>query len=92
MGFRHFVLYSLLFGVFSPVCGQDKTDSFLVALLRSHGSPALLRVLDNPDSFRYQLIYTRIDRDKENGPHFQNLYYRVDGENAAGVFGIGENG
>jgi Beta-lactamase enzyme family len=85
MTFRRFVHYSMLFGlllglllgVSAPACGQDKTDSFLVALLRSHASPALLHVLDHPDSFRYQLIYTRIDRDKENGPHFQNLYYRV---------------
>lgn len=54
-----------------------KTDSFLVDLLRTHASPALLHVLDHPDSFRYQLIYTRIDRDKHNRPHFRNFYYRV---------------
>ena len=46
-------------------------------MLRSHASSALLHVLDNPDSFRYQLIYTRIDRDKDNKPHFHNYYYRV---------------
>ncbi|HET6253853.1 MAG TPA: serine hydrolase [Puia sp.] len=57
--------------------GQEKTDSFLVSLLRTHASPALLHVLDHPDSFRYQLIYTRIDRDKHNLPHFHNFYYRV---------------
>jgi hypothetical protein len=48
-----------------------------VTLLRSHASPALLHILDNPDSFRYQLIYTRIDRDKDNKPHFHSYYYRV---------------
>jgi len=56
---------------------HPQTDSFLVNLLRSKASPFLLRVLDKPDSFRYQLIYTRIDRDKQNRPHFHNYYYRV---------------
>ena len=74
---RCFVLYCLSLGIFFQAAGQEKTDSFLVALLRAHASPALLHVLDHPDSFRYQLIYTRIDRDKDNRPHFQNLYYRV---------------
>ena len=56
---------------------HPQTDTFLVNLLRSKASPFLLRVLDKPDSFRYQLIYTRIDRDKQNRPHFHNYYYRV---------------
>jgi len=84
MRLRRFVLYILLLDIFDPVAGQDKidssqgkTDSFLVTLLRSHASPALLHILDNPDSFRYQLIYTRIDRDKDNKPHFHNYNYRL---------------
>ena len=56
---------------------QERTDSFLVNLLRDQASPQLRKVLDHPDSFRYQLIYTRIDRDKRNRPHFSNYYYRV---------------
>ncbi|HXB91348.1 MAG TPA: serine hydrolase [Puia sp.] len=55
----------------------EKTDSFLVSLLRSQASPALRRILDRPDSFRFQVIYTRIDRDGHNQPHFNNYYYRV---------------
>ena len=57
---------------------REKTDPFLRDLLRGQASPALLHVLDHPDSFRYQLIYTRIDRDKDNRPHFHNYYFRVD--------------
>lgn len=57
---------------------QARTDSFLVRLLRSQASPALLRVLDKPDSFHYQLIYTRIDRDRHNRPHFTDFCYRLD--------------
>lgn len=83
MRLRRFVLYFSLLGIFNSVAGQEKiasqekTDSFLVSLLRSHADSALLHILDNPDSFRYQLIYTRIDRDKDNRPHFQDYYYRV---------------
>jgi hypothetical protein len=77
MTFRPFILSLFLFGIFNSASAQERTDSFLVSLLRSHASPALLHVLDHPDSFRYQLIYTRIDRDKKNRPHFHNFYYRV---------------
>ena len=55
----------------------EKNDPFLVELLRSKASPFLLRVLNKPDSFRYQLIYTRIDRDSRNRPHFHNYCLRV---------------
>lgn len=35
----------------------------------------------HPDSFRFQLIYTKIDRDKNNKPYFKNYYYNFDPEN-----------
>jgi Beta-lactamase enzyme family len=76
MNIRPFVLYGLLL-VCCRATAQEKTDDFLAGLLRKQASPALLMVLDHPDSFRYQLIYTRIDRDKDNRPHFHNYYYRV---------------
>jgi hypothetical protein len=75
---RRFVLYYLLFIAGPGVSAQPRTDSFLVRLLRDNASPALLRVLDKPDSFHYQLIYTRIDRDAHNRPHFTNFSYRLD--------------
>ena len=57
--------------------GGEKTDAFLRDLLYAKASPFLRRVLDKPDSFRYQLIYTRIDRDRHNRPRFHNYNYRV---------------
>ena len=60
-----------------PAAAQQQTDPFLDSLLRSQASPLLLRVLDHPDSFHYQLIYTRIDRDTHNRPHFHNYYLHV---------------
>jgi hypothetical protein len=83
MNIRRFVLYGLLLVCCRAVAqektddSREKTDHFLSDLLREQASPALLRVLDHPDSFRYQLIYTRIERDKDNRPHFRNYYYRV---------------
>src|ERR1700753_1346657 len=76
---RRSLLYCLFLTLFCPavVPAQGKTDKFLSGLLRSQASPFLLRVLDKPDSFRYQLIYTRIDRDSHNQPHFHNSYYLV---------------
>jgi hypothetical protein len=74
---RRFVLYALLLVIFHRAPAQEKTDGFLRDFLRAQASPDLLHVLDHPDSFRYQLIYTRIDRDKDNRPHFHNYYFRL---------------
>jgi len=75
---HRFVLYCLLFMTVLSASAQQRTDSFLVRLLRDHASPLLQRILDKPDSFHYQLIYTRIDRDKHNRPHFTNFAYHLD--------------
>lgn len=64
--------------LFFAALGQQKTDSWLDQLLRQHASPALLRVLNQPDTFQYQLIYTRIDRDRHNRPSFTHQYLHVD--------------
>ena len=74
---QRFVLYCLLFVRLIPASAQDRTDTLLQNLLRANASPGLLRVLDKPDSFHYQLIYTRIDRDRRNQPHFHNYYLHV---------------
>jgi hypothetical protein len=57
---------------------QSKTDPWLEQLLRKNASPLLLHILDNPDTFRYQLIYTQIDRDKNNRPQFKHFYLHLD--------------
>jgi hypothetical protein len=35
-------------------------------------------VLKNPNEFKLQVIYTRIDRDKFNKPHFQDFFFNSD--------------
>ncbi|HEU4555385.1 MAG TPA: serine hydrolase [Chitinophaga sp.] len=67
-------------------CNTDKymqtrhypaTDNFLDTLLHANAA-RLGPVFQYPDSFQLQIIYTRIDRDARNRPHFHDYYYRVD--------------
>ncbi|HEX6180880.1 MAG TPA: serine hydrolase, partial [Chitinophagaceae bacterium] len=76
---------SLLFGVFLLshlfLIAQERSDPWLDQLLRQKASPLLQNVLNHPDSFQYQLIYTQIDRDRNNVPHFKNYYLHVSKDN-----------
>lgn len=75
---RSCLLILLYCSHFFIVQGQSRTDTMLQNLLQREGSPALKHILQCPDSFRYQLIYTQIDRDADNMPHFKNYYLDVD--------------
>lgn len=68
--------FTLLIGKPSPA--QVKNDTWLQELLYKNASPFLKGVLDNKDTFQYQVIYTQIDRDKRNRPSFTHYYLNVD--------------
>lgn len=74
------LLFQFLLFVFITVTmqAQTKNDDFLEKLLRSKGSPFLHSVLNNPDSFQYQIIYTEINRNEQQKPAFTNYYLNVD--------------
>ncbi|MVT10458.1 serine hydrolase [Chitinophaga tropicalis] len=55
----------------------NPTSSFLDTLLSSHAAK-LGPVFNDPSRYRLQIIYTRIDRDAGNRPHFTDYYYRTD--------------
>jgi hypothetical protein len=74
---RYCLLLLLLSGCL-PAQAQPRTDTMLQNLLSREAPPALRHILQYPDSFRYQLIYTQIDRDAHNKPHFKNYYLEVD--------------
>lgn len=57
---------------------QLKNDPWLEKLLRNNASTLLTNILNNPDTFHYQLIYTQINRDKNNKPSFKHYYLNVD--------------
>lgn len=73
---NRFLLLALLLLPLLPQA-QEKTDAWLQQLLQEHASPLLKKVLSQPDTFQYQLIYTQIDRDKSNRPHFKHYYLHV---------------
>ncbi len=72
-----FIFLLITIQIHSIVLSQEKDDDFLKNILLKKGSPLLKNVLQTPDTFLYQLIYTKIDRDKNNNPHFENYYYNV---------------
>lgn len=52
------------------------SNNFLQDLLRSN--TVLRPFIDNKDSLRIQVIYTRIDRDNRNNPRFTDHWFNVD--------------
>jgi hypothetical protein len=63
--------------VFSQSIHLPKNDKFLEQLMRQY--PMYFgKILDYPDSFKVQIIYTQIDRDSNNNPSFSDYYYGVD--------------
>src|SRR5215831_15479333 len=76
--FGIFLLLVLQFCFDFKIFAQPKTDQWLQHLLERNASPLLKHILNTPDSFQYQVIYTQIDRDKNNAPHFKNFYLHVD--------------
>lgn len=59
-----------------PATAQQTDTVFLKALLQSH--PELfLGILDHPTQNEVQILYTQIDRDAQNKPHFKSYSYRV---------------
>jgi hypothetical protein len=60
------------------VAAQPRTDTYLKDILAPDSDSLLQAVLSRPEIYRYQIIYTQIDRDKNNKPSFKNYYYNVD--------------
>jgi hypothetical protein len=71
-----YVLSLLAYLLITTAQGQQLSDSrFLDSLL--HTSPALARVLSRPTTYQLQLIYTQINRDAQNIPHFTRHTYHL---------------
>jgi len=71
-----FLFITILFLSVSKVNAQ--TTEWLKELILSKGSPLLKQVIFHPDTFKYQIIYTQINRDNSNVPYFTNYYLNVD--------------
>ncbi len=71
-------LVFLLFGLRLQPRAQEKWhDAELEQWLRSVASPALKQVLDHPEIYQYQLIFTQITRDPAGMPSFHHRYLNV---------------
>ena len=55
---------------------NNKKDDFLKMLLM--GNPLLKNYVDNKDLHKIQIIYTQIDRNKNNEPSFKHFNFNVD--------------
>jgi hypothetical protein len=72
------VLLFLCIGCTILLKAQPKTDTLLQNMLLRSKNKILTNVLQNKDTFRLQIIYTQINRDKLNVPSFKNYYLNVD--------------
>lgn len=72
--------FMLLIFVLAAIIGtaQPRTDKALMDILNRNNDPVFREVLQHPEVYRYQVIYTRIDRDRQNRPSFQHYYLNVD--------------
>lgn len=77
MRFAHFFLFLVAAITFScrPALREDKD---LLENLMKRQPEAFRRILDNRDSLEVQVIYTQINRDSLNRPHFRSFYFNVD--------------
>ena len=82
MRFCHFFWLILCFAAcntnkFMQTTHNPSANSFLDSLLKAHAKE-FGPIYNDPKKYRLQIIYTRIDRDAHNIPHFQDHYYRLD--------------
>ena len=69
-------LFALLLAAAAAYGQSPAPDSPLLDSLL-HTSPALARVLAHPETYQLQIIYTQINRDARNVPHFTQHTYHL---------------
>lgn len=72
------VFFLLLLVTCINVYAQPKTDAYLKNILGNNKDSLFREVLSHPETYRLQIIYTQINRDKNNVPSFKNYYFNVD--------------
>jgi hypothetical protein len=66
----------VFFGEF--LLAQPATDTVLGRILEANRDTIFQQVLNDPQTYRLQIIYTQINRDNHNRPSFKNYYYNFD--------------
>ena len=57
---------------------QSRTDKLLQNVFAAESDSLFQSVIQHPEIFRFQIIYTQINRDKNNVPSFTNYYFNYD--------------
>src|SRR4051812_29127027 len=57
---------------------QPKSDKVLQEILQENKNDVLQEILHDATTYRCQIIYTQINRDNHNVPHFKNYYFNYD--------------
>jgi len=78
--YRIFCLLITLFSMTNLLHSQPKTDQSFEQILKANSNPLFQQVLKQRDKHRVQIIYTEINRDKNNKPSFKNYYFNYDPE------------
>src|SRR5688572_23810418 len=74
---RYTILFALL--ISSNNCiAQSRTNKLLSDIFIAEKDSLFQSVIQHPGIYRYQIIYTQINRDKKNVPSFTNYYYNYD--------------
>ena len=68
------VLAGLLFVALSSIA---QSDTNLLEKLMQQKPAQFAKILSNPNEFRLQILYTQINRDKNNIPHFKEYGFRL---------------
>ena len=75
-----FLALAIFFFTFLEIQGQSKNDPLLKEILSNIQDSTTKSVLNNPDEYRIQIIYTQINRNKKGKPRFTNYNLNVDSE------------
>lgn len=72
------ILFIFCFACSLYITAQPKTDKVLAEILTREKDSLLRRVIEHTEIYHYQIIYTQINRNKNNKPVFTNYYYNYD--------------
>lgn len=60
-----------------PVVGQKIKHNRMIQKILKSQPEHFQKILEQPERYRVQILYTQIDRDAQNKPHFTSYGYRV---------------
>src|SRR6187399_3649796 len=75
---RRYTIFFALLIVSASSIAQPRTSKLLQDIFGAEKDNLLKSVIQHPEIYRYQIIYTQINRDKNNVPSFTNYYFNYD--------------